>query len=146
MALDYVINPNQKQIITKNTEISSTEAIHTITQIAKTPRIDLDIDPTHSCRFNVWSTTNRKFSLSGYVVIGQQTNTLQWRHNESDGVSNYQRLDCFLIPFFRHRWKKKSFTQPFIQTQIKENIKAPRPWPLWGEATGHRWIPIAKGQ
>ena len=28
------------------------------------------------------------------------------------------------------------FTQPFIQTQIKENIKAPRHWPLCGEFTG----------
>ena len=39
------------------------------------------------------------------------------------------------------RWRLKSpasrlFTQPFIQTQIKENIKAPRHWPLWGEFTG----------
>ena len=30
------------------------------------------------------------------------------------------------------------FTQPFIQAQIKENIKAPRHWPLCGEFTGHR--------
>ena len=28
------------------------------------------------------------------------------------------------------------FTQPFIQAQIKENIKAPRHWPLCGEFTG----------
>ena len=28
------------------------------------------------------------------------------------------------------------FTQPFIQSQIKENIKAPRHWPLCGEFTG----------
>ena len=28
------------------------------------------------------------------------------------------------------------FTQPFIQAQIKANIKAPRHWPLWGEFTG----------
>ena len=27
------------------------------------------------------------------------------------------------------------------QTQIKENIKAPRHWPLCGEFTGDRWIP-----
>ena len=27
------------------------------------------------------------------------------------------------------------FTQPFIQAQIKENIKAPRHWPLCGEFT-----------
>ena len=28
------------------------------------------------------------------------------------------------------------FTQPFVQAQVKENIKAPRHWPLWGEFTG----------
>ena len=38
------------------------------------------------------------------------------------------------------------FTQPFIQAQIKENIKAPRHWPLCGELTGDRWIPRTKGQ
>ena len=36
--------------------------------------------------------------------------------------------------------------QPFIQTQIKETIKAPRHWPLWGELTGDRWIPCTNGQ
>ena len=34
----------------------------------------------------------------------------------------------------------------FIQTQIKENILAPRYWPLCGEFTGHRWILRTKGQ
>ena len=38
------------------------------------------------------------------------------------------------------------FTQPFIQAQIKENIKAPRHWSLWGEFTGDRWIPRTNGQ
>ena len=33
-----------------------------------------------------------------------------------------------------------------IQTQIKENIKAPRHWPLFGEFTGDRWIPRTNGQ
>ena len=42
------------------------------------------------------------------------------------------------------RWRLKSpasrlFTQPFVQAQIKENIKAPHHWPLCGEFTGHRW-------
>ena len=32
------------------------------------------------------------------------------------------------------------------QAQIKENIKAPRHWPLWGEFTGDRWIPRTNGQ
>ena len=40
----------------------------------------------------------------------------------------------------------RMFVQPFVQAQIKENIKAPRHWPLWGESTGHRWIPLIKGQ
>ena len=39
------------------------------------------------------------------------------------------------------QWRIKStasslFTQPFIQAQIKGNIKAPRHWPLCGEFTG----------
>ena len=38
------------------------------------------------------------------------------------------------------------FTQSFIQTQIKENIKALRHWPLCGEFTGDGWIPHTKGQ
>ena len=41
------------------------------------------------------------------------------------------------------RWRLKSpesrlFTQPFVQAQITENIKAPRHWPLWGGFTGDR--------
>ena len=36
--------------------------------------------------------------------------------------------------------------KPFIQTQIKENIKAPRHWPLCGEFTGDWWIPCTNGQ
>ena len=38
------------------------------------------------------------------------------------------------------------FTQSFIQTQIKENIIAPRHWPLCREFTGDRWIPRTNGQ
>ena len=34
--------------------------------------------------------------------------TLQWRHNECDGVSNYQPHDCLLYPLFRRRSKKTS--------------------------------------
>ena len=32
-----------------------------------------------------------------------------------------------------------------VEAQFKENIKAPRHWPLWGEITGDRWIPRTKG-
>ena len=40
----------------------------------------------------------------------------------------------------------RSFTQTFIQAQIKENIKTARHWPLWGEFTGDRWLPRTKGK
>ena len=38
------------------------------------------------------------------------------------------------------------FTQPFIQAQIKENIKAPRHLPLCGEITGDWLIPRTNDQ
>ena len=49
------------------------------------------------------------------------------------------------------QWRLKSpasplFTQPFIQAQIKENIKAPRQWPLCWKFTGDWWIPRTNGQ
>ena len=34
--------------------------------------------------------------------------SIQWRHNEPDGVSNHQPLDCFLNRLFRRRSKKTS--------------------------------------
>ena len=49
------------------------------------------------------------------------------------------------------RWRLKSpalrlYALPLVQVQIKENIKAVRLLPLWGEFTGDRWIPRTKGQ
>ena len=46
---------------------------------------------------------------------------LQWRHNEFDGISNHQPQDCLLNRLFK--------------AHIKENLRAPRHWPLWGEFT-----------
>ena len=34
--------------------------------------------------------------------------SLQWRHNECDGVPNHQPHDCLLNPLFRHRSKNTS--------------------------------------
>ena len=44
--------------------------------------------------------------------------TLQWYHNEYNGISNNQRLDCLL--------------NQIVQAQIKENIKSLHHWPLRG--------------
>ena len=42
--------------------------------------------------------------------------------------------------------QSRLFSQPFVLAQIKENIKAPRQRPLWGESTGEQWIPLIKDQ
>ena len=47
-------------------------------------------------------------------------NSLQWRHDERDGVSNHQPHDCF-------------------KAQIQENTKASSHWPLSGEFTDDMW-------
>ena len=57
---------------------------------------------------------------------------LQWLHNESDGVSYHQPLDCLLNRLFMRRSKK---TSKLCVTDL-----------LWGEFTGDRWIPHTKGQ
>ena len=82
----------------------------------------------------------RPFCLGLNVLIRDYVNNpviqctaLQWRRNERDGVWNHQP-------------RARLFTQPSIRAQIKENIKAPRHWPLCGEFTGDRWIPRTNGQ
>ena len=58
--------------------------------------------------------------------------TLQWRHNDRDGVSNHcVSIVCSTVCSGADR---------------KKNIKAPRQWPLWGEFNSHLWIPLTKGQ
>ena len=39
-----------------------------------------------------------------------------------------------------------SIIYPTVQARIKENTKALRHRPLWGEFTGDQWIPRTKGQ
>ena len=65
--------------------------------------------------------------------------TLRWRHNGRDSVSNHQHYNCLLNRLFRRisiKTSKLRITQPFIQTHINKNIKAPHHWPLCGEFTG----------
>ena len=51
--------------------------------------------------------------------------TLQWRLNGCDGVSSHQPHDCLLKRLFRRR--------------SKENIHAPRHWPLWPVNSPYNW-------
>ena len=73
---------------------------------------------------NSYSATTWCFTITNSVTLI----ILQWHHNGRDSVSNHQPHDCLLNRLF------------------KENIKAPRHWPLCGEITGDRWIPCTNGQ
>ena len=42
------------------------------------------------------------------VEFCKQCESLQWRHNERDGISNHQPHDYLLNRLFRSRWKKTS--------------------------------------
>ena len=69
-------------------------------------------------------------SGNGLVQSGNRPLLLQLRHNERDGVSNYQP-DCLLNRLFRRRSKKNQSSASMA---------------LWGEFTGHQWIPRTQGQ
>ena len=70
--------------------------------------------------------------------------------DEITGVQNqvFTRNDKLPITVTSYwvRWRLKSwlFAQQFLQAQIKENIKAPCHWPLWGKFTGGWGIPEQK--
>ena len=53
---------------------------------------------------------NVKNMVCGFIVFFLSCLTslksIQWRHNESGGVSNHRRLNCVLIPLFRRISKK----------------------------------------
>ena len=61
----------------------------------------------------------------------QRERTLLWCNDGRHRVTNHQRVDGLFNRLFRH---------------IKENIKAPHHWPLWGDFTGDRWNPLTNGQ
>ena len=100
-----------------------------------------------------------KHRLGMYIMSAERTYSL--RVLTPLGCSGLQTLQllplCCLEPLiiitvtsWLARCRKSSasrlFTQPFIQVQIKENIKAPRRWPLCGKLTGHRGTLLTKSQ
>ena len=92
-----------------------------------------------SCSMELWYLDRHHDRFGSVLIEGQRDQlrplrlfkALQWRHNEHDGVSNHQPYDCLLNRLFK--------------AQLKETSKL-HGWPLWGEFTGHRWIPRTKGQ
>ena len=78
-----------------------------------------------------------------------------WKHyTRKYGDSVPPAPNCFFAHYSDVKWAQwrlkspasRLFVRPYVQEQIKENIKAQGHWPLWGKSTGDRWIPLTKGQ
>ena len=109
--------------------------VFTLIFIMETPKLlnwHLYIEPFPKRSLSHRGSMIRKYDVFLMIHVTWIYRTVQWRHNERDGVSD-QRSPVL-------------FVQPFAQAQIKESIKALRHRPLWGESTGDRWIPLTKGQ
>ena len=87
--------------------------------------------PWGLCDVTVIQSAKKRINIPGKCQVGSHLNitmTSQW-------------VRWCLKPL-ASRW----IAQPFVQAQIKENIKALRHWPLCGEFTGYRWILLTKVQ
>ena len=71
--------------------------------------------PNTSAGTRLWSVKNRKWSEKKVRKLCESLwlDTLQWRHNGRDSVSNHQRIDCLLNRLFRcisKKWSKLRVT------------------------------------
>ena len=93
----------------------------------------------------------RNHDLWGYFIIWPFNRQNQFRSSMIWNPWHKHVLYVIIMTLWWTRWRFKSpasrlFAQPFIQAYIKDTITAPRHWPLWGESTGDRSIPLTKGQ
>ena len=93
----------------------------------------IDSSPTHTC-------VTRVLYYYCDITLSQDFKAIGAQCPLKAALPLAKRIATASYPL---RWL---FTQSFIQTQITENTKAPRHWPLCGEFTGDRWIPRTNGQ
>ena len=108
-----------------------------------------------------WSVMRKMFQFDDVIMIkaipiAKTATQWHWRvHSKSDMAKfiRYQLFKIIACYCFQVRnlhycdaimGTAESLIQPFIQTQIKVNIKAPRHWPLCGEFTGTGEFPAQR--
>ena len=89
-----------------------------------------------------WGAFHEFWWACNFVDAGvpMATNLLQWYELCS------QTLHYSDVIMSALAYQITSLFNRLFKAQIKENIKAPRHWPLFGEFTGHRWIPRTNDQ
>ena len=90
---------------------------------------------------NVYPSLRRHMPPLGKNVL----NIFLFLYDKNTGV-DLKQLNELLIFHYSDVTMGVMTSQITTLTQTKENIKAPRHWPLCGEYTGDRWIPGTKGQ
>ena len=65
--------------------------------------------------------------------VGESTWSLQWHHNERDGVSNHQPYDCLLNRLFRRRKHQSSASLAFVRGIIRSSVNFPHKGPVTRE-------------
>ena len=65
-------------------------------------------DLTILLHWAVWAFENISYKKVCYLPGPYSVNTLQWRHNRRDGVSNHRHPKCLVNRLFRRRSKKTS--------------------------------------
>ena len=98
----------------------------------------------------IWINTSCEFIMNDCITTTKQSTTKPYAYFLGYTVRRHCASMCHIYGAITLRWRHKSpasrlFAQPFIQAKMKENIKAPRHWPLWGEFTVVRWIPPHTG-
>ena len=90
--------------------------------------------PWSSCdvTMNAWK---MKLGMLSFGIIWLQTSlswlfTLQWRHNECDGISNHQPQDCLRNPLLWHRKHKSSASLAFVQGIYRSPVNSLHKWPV----------------
>ena len=97
---------------------------------------------------HMYHPSHREYPPGGRVFSFRHISMCITQQSSSWVVHTYH-LMCIMTSWWaRYHLKSPAsrlFIQPFILVLIKENINAPRHWPLCGEFTGNRWIPRTNG-
>ena len=88
----------------------TTKYIATIQIINKICRVGFYVPELHGITSNTFLVImiDIKFGINEIIIDKIVLDSLHWRHNDHDGVSNHQPYGCLLNRLFRRKWTKTS--------------------------------------
>ena len=82
----------------------------------------------------------RDFNQNLHYLLLENTQVMGYTYDRTFFSSRWKVVCGSRLPiaYCEFKYVYQYIIQPFIQVQIKENIKAPRHWTLWTEFTPHK--------